>query len=81
LEIREVGMTNQTYDRTPSGTNKTIYGSVSGAVWPRSSGGTAGSAWSPVGALIVIALLACLTAAVLSPPPPEAAIGVGIGTD
>jgi hypothetical protein len=74
-------MTNQTYDRTPSGTNETIYDSLSSSVRPRSSDGTAGSAWSPVGALIVIVLLACLTAALLAPPPPEAAFGVGISTD
>lgn len=74
-------MTNQTYDRTPAEAGETLYDAASGAVWTRPSGRTVGSAWSSVGALIVIVLLACLTAAVLSPPPTEMPISVGVGTD
>jgi len=73
-------MKNRPYDRMPTVTNETNYDTFSGAVSPHSSDRTAGSAWSSLGVLLALALLACVTAAVLSPPP-ETPIGVGIGTD
>jgi hypothetical protein len=81
LEIREDGMKNRPHDRMPTVTNEADYDAFSGAVSPHSSDRTIGSAWSSLGVLIALVLLACVTAAVLSPPPPETPIGVGIGTD
>ena len=58
-----------------------LYDAASSAMWPRSFGEPHASTKGAVIALIAIALLACLTAAVLSPPPPDATVGVGISTD
>jgi hypothetical protein len=79
--MREDKLKNRPYDRMPTVTTETNYDTFSGAARPRSSDRTIGPAWSSVGVLIAIALLACVTAAVLSPLPPETPIGVVIGTD
>ena len=73
-------MKYQTPDQMQAVPSGSLYDAASSAMWPRSSGEPHASAKGSVIALIAITLLACLTAAVLSPPP-DTTMGVGIGGD
>jgi len=74
-------MKYETRDQMQAAPKDSLYDAASSAMWPHSSGEPHASAKGSVIALIAIALLACLTAAVLSPPPPDTTLGAGISTD
>ena len=74
-------MNYQTRDQMQVVPSESLYDAASSAMWPHSYGEPHASAKGSVIGLIAIALLACLTAAVLSPPPPDTTMGVGISTD